>query len=79
MPRARSSQRSRSLGNSARQRLGWLKGRPYRGGAEAWRDRAVLLPLEAGVLGLRTDQAKQLKDLEKENARLKWLLADAEP
>ena len=28
--------------------------------------------------GLRTDQAKRLKDLEKENARLKRLLADAE-
>ena len=29
--------------------------------------------------GIRTDQAKRLKDLEKENARLKRLLADAEP
>jgi len=28
--------------------------------------------------GLRTDQAKRLKNLEKENARLKRLLADAE-
>ena len=28
--------------------------------------------------GLRTDQAKRLKALEKENARLKQLLADAE-
>lgn len=28
--------------------------------------------------GLRIDQAKRLKDLEKENSRLKWLLADAE-
>jgi putative transposase len=28
--------------------------------------------------GLRTDQAKKLKDLEQENARLKRLLADAE-
>ena len=28
--------------------------------------------------GLRIDQAKRLKDLEKENARLKRLLADAE-
>ena len=28
--------------------------------------------------GVRTDQAKRLKDLEKENARLKRLLADAE-
>ena len=28
--------------------------------------------------GLRTDQAKRLKELEKENARLKKLLADAE-
>ena len=28
--------------------------------------------------GLKTDQAKKLKDLEKENARLKRLLADAE-
>ena len=28
--------------------------------------------------GLRTDQAKRLKALEKENARLKRLLADAE-
>ena len=28
--------------------------------------------------GLRTDQAKRLKSLEKENARLKRLLADAE-
>ena len=28
--------------------------------------------------GLRTDQAKRLKDLEKKNARLKRLLADAE-
>ena len=28
--------------------------------------------------GIRTDQAKRLKDLEKENARLKCLLADAE-
>jgi putative transposase len=28
--------------------------------------------------GLRTDRAKRLKDLEKENARLKRLLADAE-
>ena len=28
--------------------------------------------------GLRVDQAKKLKDLEKENARLKRLLADAE-
>lgn len=28
--------------------------------------------------GLRIDQAKRLKDLEKENARLKKLLADAE-
>jgi len=28
--------------------------------------------------GLKSDQAKRLKDLEKENARLKRLLADAE-
>ena len=28
--------------------------------------------------GMRTNQAKRLKDLEKENARLKRLLADAE-
>tara|TARA_B100001013_G_C24447207_1_gene378097 strand:- start:361 stop:639 length:279 start_codon:yes stop_codon:yes gene_type:complete len=28
--------------------------------------------------GLRTDQAKRLKDLERENARLKKLLAEAE-
>ena len=28
--------------------------------------------------GVRTDQAKRLKDLEKENSRLKRLLADAE-
>jgi putative transposase len=28
--------------------------------------------------GLRTDQAKRLKELEKENQRLKRLLADAE-
>ena len=28
--------------------------------------------------GLRTDQAKRLRELEKENARLKRLLADAE-
>ena len=28
--------------------------------------------------GLRTDQAKRLKELEKEKARLKRLLADAE-
>jgi putative transposase len=28
--------------------------------------------------GLRTDQAKRLKELEKENSRLKRLLADAE-
>ena len=28
--------------------------------------------------GLRTDQAERLKDLEKEHARLKRLLADAE-
>ena len=28
--------------------------------------------------GLKTDQAKKLKELEKENARLKRLLADAE-
>ena len=28
--------------------------------------------------GIRADQAKRLKDLEKENARLKKLLADAE-
>lgn len=28
--------------------------------------------------GVRTDQAKRLKDLEKENARLKRLLVDAE-
>ena len=28
--------------------------------------------------GLRTDQAKRLKELEKQNARLKRLLADAE-
>ena len=28
--------------------------------------------------GLRIDQAKRLKDLEKENSRLKRLLADAE-
>ena len=28
--------------------------------------------------GIRTDQAKRLEDLEKENARLKRLLADAE-
>jgi transposase len=28
--------------------------------------------------GIRMDQAKRLKDLEKENARLKRLLADAE-
>jgi transposase-like protein len=29
--------------------------------------------------GVRTDQAKRLKELEKENSRLKRLLADAEP
>ncbi len=28
--------------------------------------------------GMKVDQAKRLKDLEKENARLKRLLADAE-
>jgi putative transposase len=28
--------------------------------------------------GIRMDQAKRMKDLEKENARLKRLLADAE-
>ena len=33
-------------------------------------------PMEYG--GLKTDQAKKLKELEKENARLKRLLADAE-
>ena len=50
-----------------------------RGGAEAWRDRADVLPMEAGEYGgLRTDQAKRLKDLEQENARLKRLVADAE-
>ena len=31
-----------------------------------------------GYGGIRTDQAKRLKELEKENARLKRLLADAE-
>ena len=30
-------------------------------------------------VGLRPDQAKRLKGLEKENSRLKRLLADAEP
>ena len=49
-----------------------------RGGAETWRDRADLLPRKREYGGLRTDQAKRLKDLEKENARLKRLLADAE-
>ena len=35
--------------------------------------------MEAGEYGgLRTDQAKRLKELEKENSRLKRLLADAE-
>ncbi len=29
--------------------------------------------------GLKTDQAKRLKELERENTRLKRLLADAEP
>jgi transposase-like protein len=28
--------------------------------------------------GLRTDQAKRLKELERENERLKWLVAEAE-
>jgi hypothetical protein len=44
----------------------------------ARRDRANLLPLAARVRGLKTDQAKTLRALEKENARLKRLLADAE-
>jgi len=32
----------------------------------------------SGYGGLRTDQATRLKDLEKENAQLKRILADAE-
>ena len=35
-------------------------------------------PTADSEVDLRTDQAKRLKDLEKENARLKRLLADAE-
>jgi hypothetical protein len=42
------------------------------------RDGADLLPRKKKFGGLRIDQAKSLKDLEKENARLKRLLADAE-
>lgn len=37
-----------------------------------------LLPRKKKYGGLRMDQAKRLKDLEKENAGLKRLLADAE-
>ena len=39
---------------------------------------ADLLPRKKKYGGLRMDQAKRLKDLEKENGGLKCLLADAE-
>jgi hypothetical protein len=32
--------------------------------------------MEAGVWGLRLDQARRLKELEKENGKLKRLVAD---
>ena len=38
----------------------------------------TLIRWRTEYVGLRTDQAKRLKELEKENARLKRLLADAE-
>jgi transposase len=72
-------QLSRSLGSSARLRLGWLKGRRC---PEVFRKLGVTEQTyyrwkrEYG--GLRTDQAKRLKELEKENSQLKRLLADAE-
>ena len=40
------------------------------------RGRANVLPLAAGVRGLRVDQAKRLQELERENSRLKRLVAD---
>ena len=40
--------------------------------------RANLLPLAQSIRGLKADDAKRLKDLERENATLKRLLAEAE-
>jgi putative transposase len=46
-----------------------------RGQPAARRDGADVLPVAEGVRRLKTDQAKKLKELERENARLKKLVA----
>ena len=38
--------------------------------------RADVLPVEAGVRGMKVDQARRFKELEKENARLKRAVAN---
>jgi hypothetical protein len=45
-------------------------------GAETGCFTANVLPLAEGLWGERTDQAKRLKELEKENSRLRKLLAE---
>ena len=44
----------------------------------SWKEAGDFRPRKKKYGGLRMDQAKRLKDLEKENAGLKRLLADAE-
>jgi len=53
------------------------KGQEYEGSLPSTGDqRTDLLSLEEGIWGLDTTQAKKLKELEKENSRLKGLVAD---
>ena len=42
----------------------------------SWNFAAELLPLAEGICGLELDQAKRMKDLARENVRLKYLVAD---
>ncbi len=68
--------RRRSSTSFEKPRCCWLRGRKLLRSARSWG-----LPSRrttAGVGGLKVDQATKLKELEKENVRLKKLLAEAE-
>ena len=55
-----------------------LQGADVGSGVQAdWRDGLYVLPLASGVR-MKTNQVKRFKELERENIRLKRLLADAE-
>ena len=79
MPRGKKFTAEQIIGMLREAEVHWAEGKTF---AEAARKLGVTEQTyyrwkrEYG--GLRSDQAKRLKDLEKENARLKRLLADAE-